>query len=56
MFLPSQYWDIVSIMCPWARHLTVKLVPEMAMCAISSMPPKMAAGLYALLGVEMAHK
>ena len=22
MFLPSQYWDIVSMLCPWARHLT----------------------------------
>ena len=22
--LPLQYWDIVSILCPWARHLTFK--------------------------------
>ena len=21
MFLPSQYWDIVSMLCPWASHL-----------------------------------
>ena len=45
---PSQYWDIVSMLCPWARHLTltcftslrVKSVPgrtEMTMCMISSM-------------------
>ena len=20
----SQYWDIVSVLCPWARHLTLK--------------------------------
>ena len=24
MFLPFQYWDIVSMMCHWARHLTLK--------------------------------
>ena len=24
MFLPSQSWDIVSMLCPWARHLTLK--------------------------------
>ena len=24
MFLPSQYWDIVSMLCPWARHSTLK--------------------------------
>ena len=24
MFLPSQYWDIVSMLCPWARYLTLK--------------------------------
>ena len=23
-FLPSQYWDIVSMLCPWLRHLTLK--------------------------------
>ena len=48
MFLPSQYWDIVSMLCLWASHLTLKCftwlrwkgVPgrtEMAMCMISSM-------------------
>ena len=48
MFLPSRYWDIVSMLCPWARNLTLKSftllrwkwVPgrtEMAMCMISSM-------------------
>ena len=21
IFLPSQSWDIVSMLCPWARHL-----------------------------------
>ena len=24
MFLPSQSWDIVSILCLWARHFTLK--------------------------------
>ena len=24
VFLPSQYWDIVSILCIWAKHLTLK--------------------------------
>ena len=24
MFLPFQYWDIVSMMCHWARHFTLK--------------------------------
>ena len=48
MFLPSQYWDIVSVLCPWARHLTLKCFTwlrwkwvlsrtEMEMCMISSM-------------------
>ena len=23
MFLPSQYWDIVSMLCFWARHFTL---------------------------------
>ena len=22
MFLPSQSWDIVKMVCPWARHFT----------------------------------
>ena len=45
---PSQYWNTVSMLCPWTRHLTLKCftwfkwkwVPgrtEMAMCMISSM-------------------
>ena len=48
MFLPFQYWDIVSMSGPWARHFTLtrhswlryKWGPgrtEMAMCTISSM-------------------
>ena len=24
MFHPSQYWDIVSMLCPWERHITLK--------------------------------
>ena len=24
MFLPSQSWDIVKMVCPWARHFTLK--------------------------------
>ena len=24
MFLPSQSWDIVKMLCPWARHFTLK--------------------------------
>ena len=44
IYLPSQYWDIVSMLCAGARHLTLKCftwkwVPgstEMAMCMISS--------------------
>ena len=24
MFLPSRYWDIVPMLCPWASHLTLK--------------------------------
>ena len=24
MFLPSQSWDIVRMVCPWARHFTLK--------------------------------
>ena len=23
MFLPSQYWDIISMLRPWARHFTL---------------------------------
>ena len=48
MFLPSHSWDIVSMVCYWARHFTLKFftwlrwewVPgrtEMVMCTISSM-------------------
>ena len=48
MFIPSQSWDIVKMLCPWARHFTLKCftwlrwkwVPgrtAMAMCTISSM-------------------
>ena len=48
VFLSSQSWDIVKMLCPWARHFTLKCftwlrrkwVPgrtEMAMCTISSM-------------------
>ena len=48
MFLLSQFWDIVSMLWPWARHFTIKCftwfrwkwVPgrtEIAMCTISSM-------------------
>ena len=25
MFLPSQYWDIISMLCRWARHFTTLL-------------------------------
>ena len=24
MFLPSQSWDILKMLCPWARHFTLK--------------------------------
>ena len=24
LFLPSHYWDIVLMLCPWAKHLTLK--------------------------------
>ena len=48
IFLPSQYWDIVSMLCPWARHFTPTCLTrfrckwasgrtEIAMCTISSM-------------------
>ena len=50
MFLLSQYWDIVSMLCPWTRHFTLKCYTwlrwkrvglpgrtEMAMYMISSM-------------------
>ena len=48
MFLSSQSWDIVAMLCPWAKHFTLKWftwlrwkwVPgrtEMAICTISSM-------------------
>ena len=48
MFLRSQSWDIVKMVCPWATHFILKCftwlrwkwVPgrtEMAMCTISSM-------------------
>ena len=51
LFLPSQYWHIVSMFCHWARHLTIKCltwlgwkwVPgttEMTMCMISSIRRK----------------
>ena len=66
MFLPSQYWDIVSMLCHWARHLTLKSctwlrwkwVPgmtEMTMCMISSMR-RNGCRTVDLSGVEMAHK
>ena len=48
MFLPSHSWDIVSMVCYWARHFTLKFFTwlrwkwvlgrtEMVMCTISSM-------------------
>ena len=61
MSLPSQSWDNISIMCPWARHFTLKCFTghrwkwvsgrtEMEKCTDA---PKW---LYALCGVEMAHE
>ena len=48
MFLPFQWWDIVSMLCPWTRHFSLtyftwfrcKWVPgrtDMTICAINSM-------------------
>ena len=63
---PSQSWDIVSMLCPWARHFTLKcftwlrwkwgLVGQRWQCVRLVQYAEMAAGLYALRGVEMAHE
>ena len=34
MFLPSQYWDIVLMLCPWARHLSLN--PHMLQVEMST--------------------
>ena len=31
MFLPSQSWGIVSMLCPWARHRTLQYLNEAKM-------------------------
>ena len=65
MFLPPEYWVIVSMLCSWTRHFIPShvsldsgvieyLVRQRWQCVRYVQCAEMAAGLYALRGVEMA--